>query len=259
MGEASISGLVDDGAEYVTRGDPVKRIVIGGLLVAFSVLIVPVVYIFGYYVAVLRETIAGGDAPPAFTSDTLGQRFMDGLSGVVITLGHMLPVLLVFSVTTAGIWLGVTNGSESVAVAGFLLAMLFAVVMLLYFSWVLPGALALYAKEDNMTAAFSISELWKIITSKAYLIAYGLSVVLLGVVGVGAGIVGFIPFIGFLLVGFIQFPAIVFSYRMYGKAVGDLYDSGEEVSDGDGSDDAGGEWGDDASGDSSAGWSDSNQ
>ena len=227
MSHSSATGMAEDAFNYTIDGDVVRRVAIGGLLVSFSILILPLVYVFGYYVNVMQQTIRGDDKPPVFSGDRVTERLKTGLEGLVVSIGHSIPVIVLAGGIVVGIALTVLGGTTEGApgMTGSVLVIMALIgsgVMLvgsLYLGLVIPAGMLLYADTGRISAAFSPSELKEVILVKPYLIAYLFSAVLLTAAGVVGGIVGLIPFVGFLFIGFFQFPAIVASYRMFTLAV----------------------------------------
>lgn len=221
MGEYSTTGLLEEAVEYTAEGDVVKRVLIGGLLVSFSVFVLPVVYILGYYIDIFRETINGADTPPVFSTDNVGVRLKRGLGATVVSLIYSLPVLILFVVVFAvvlggGSLSGMTEGGS--VILALIITSVIGIVGSVYAAAVTPAAFALYADSGSITGAFSLTGMKEIISTKQYIVAILLSFVILTVSGVITVMVSLIPLIGFLLVGFVQFPMIVISYRMFGRA-----------------------------------------
>lgn len=220
MSEYSATELINDGIDYMGSGDVVKRVLIGGLLISFSILILPVIYIFGYYVDVFQQTINGEDTPPVFSTDDIGDRFKHGLGGIAVSVIHSIPVLTLFVVVVGGVvGLGYSTGiGEGSLILAAILGGGIGLIGSVYLGLVFPAALLLYVDTGSITDTLSVTDLKSIITCKQYIIAFILSFALLNVAGLIAGLIGLIPFIGFLFIGFIHFPAIVVSYRMFGQA-----------------------------------------
>ena len=220
MDEYSTTGLLEEAVGYAVEDDVVKRVLIGGLLVSFSVLVVPIVYILGYYVDIIRETINDSDTPPVFSTEDVGVRLKRGLGAAVVSLIYSLPVFLLYIVVFVvvvgtGSLSGMTEGSIVVAL---LLTTVIGLVGSVYAAAVTPAALILYADTGSITGAVSLTGMKEIISCKQYMIAFLLSFVILTVFGIVAVLVSLISFIGILCIGFIQFPVIVISYRMFARA-----------------------------------------
>jgi hypothetical protein len=220
MDEYSTTGLLEEAVGYAVEDDVVKRVLIGGLLVSFSVLVVPIVYILGYYVDIIRETINDSDTPPVFSTEDVGVRLKRGLGAAVVSLIYSLPVLLLYVAVLVGV-LGVGSLSgltEGSIILALLITSVVGIVGSVYAAAVTPAALTLYADTGSITGAVSLSGMKDIVACKQYMVAFLLSLIILTVSGVIAVVVSFIPFVGFLFIGFIQFPVIVVSYRMFARA-----------------------------------------
>lgn len=219
MSDRSATAVLEDAIDYTTYDDPVTRIGIGGMLMAFSMLVLPFVYVFGYYVDVIRGTLRGEDTPPVFSGDRIGDRFKHGVMGIVVALIHSIPLAVVIVGWAGVIGFGYAGAIDGLfIVAGFFGGLVVLGLMSLYVGFVVPAALLLYADTGSVSDAFSINALRELVTAKQYLVAYVFSLVLFSITGTAGGVVGLIPFVGVVVVGFVQFPAMVASSRMFAQA-----------------------------------------
>lgn len=212
--------MLEEGFSYPAKGEnALGRNIIGGLLVAFSILIVPALAYYGYLVRVLRSTVAGDPDPPEF--EDWGEMIFDGIKMLVITVVYgIVPFaiagfIVVFGVV-GGAAAGDTAGGGIVAGFGFLgiLVFFFASLVLLY---VLPAALTNFATEENVGAAFDFTTIGTVLTSSDYVIAWLLPVVVYMVVSVINFILG-LTIIGLVLVPWVTFYAFVAIFQMFGQA-----------------------------------------
>ena len=216
--------MFEDGLSYPARGDWLGRTVIGGLLVAFSFLIVPAILATGYLIDALERTVAGDEEPPAF--DDWGTLFIRGLVGTVITIVYSVVPLVVFGglafvlIAVVGIAGGAGEAGGIVAglgVAALLLLglLLLPVVFLIYY--LVPAALTNYAIQDELSAAFDFGTIKPILLSSEYLIAVLLPLVVAVLLWIATSILA-LTGIGLLLVPFVQFYGQLAVFRMFGSA-----------------------------------------
>lgn len=230
--------MLGDAIGYPARGeDAFTTVLVGGLLpvlatliglvglalsvllVGFAILplaLVPVLALFGYYVAVLRSTVAGKPDPPRFRS--WKRLLVDGLRFVAVSIAYAVPFVLL-----VGAFVAVVAASEAavgdpvaetiVAVGAAVTALLAAGSMLAY-AYLQPLALANLAREDRLGAAFDLGTLREAGISRAYAVAWLLGAV---VWFVGGAIEGTLWVV---LVGlFVGFYADVVRYYLYGHGL----------------------------------------
>jgi hypothetical protein len=176
----------------------VKLLIAAGILAAgilLSWLIIPAFLagflLTGYGVEVTRRVMRG-DAQTLPAWDDWGKLFTDGLMVWIIGLVYALPLI------AFGLCLGTPIGfmSEDTAVASLLgswlgcLNLLWGIVM----SFLLPPAIALYVKEDDLGAAFRFGEILALVRDNftIYLVTVLMSWVAyvvgwLGVIACGVG------------------------------------------------------------------------
>ncbi|RJX43625.1 hypothetical protein DM826_05075 [Halonotius aquaticus] len=214
--------MLEDGFSYPLRGEWVGRTIIGGILGYFSVLILPAIILYGYFVEVLRTTARGRDEAPEF--DDWGEMIKDGVIGLVISIVYaIIPFGIVGIISTVFLGGGAALGGDgggALAGLGFLtLLLLIPLVFVIYY--IVPAAITAYATEDKISAAFSFSILKPILLNGSYFIAV-LTPVLVAVVIWIATTVLAITVIGLLLVPFLQFYGQVAIFRMFGLAYRDV-------------------------------------
>jgi hypothetical protein len=223
--------MFEEGLSYPLRGDSaLGRIVVGGLLSLASVLVVPGILVLGYLVRVLDSAARTEREPPAF-EDWAGL-LADGLQAIVITVVYgVLPVALVgFSVLVLGAG-GAAESSLGGVVAGLgFLGFLVSLVALVFLYYLVPAALANFAIEDSMAAAFDAGMLKRTLLSVDYFIAWLIPFVLAFFVNLVTGVLAF-TIIGLVFVPFIQFYTNVAVFYMFGRAVGKVNDVATVASD----------------------------
>lgn len=220
--------MFEEAIRYPWNGERrVETIAIGGVLTLLSVLVFPAFLVYGYVVRVVRQVSAGEtETPPVF--DDWEALFVDGLKVFVVTLVYSLVPMAVFAlaVFTWFVPVFVTAGEapRTLGVAGVLLGLavaLLALVASLAMVYVVPAAVAAFARTGRVGAAFSPRELRSVGGSGAYatgwLVAFGV-LVLASVVtsAVSATVVGAV------LVPFVTFYGTVSAAYAIGDGISDL-------------------------------------
>ena len=155
--------MLGDALSYLKNSDDwIPTLLIGGVLSALSVLILPAFVIQGYLVRVLRGAAKADRAAPSFTD--WGGLAVDGLKlfvvSVVYGLAAMVPIVAVlFAVFgISSVTADPTTGAPNAAVGILgLLATLFVLVFGLAVGYFAPAGYANFAVEDSLGAAFDVS------------------------------------------------------------------------------------------------------
>lgn len=201
--------------EYpMEHDDWVKTILIGGILSILSVLIVPIIIVYGYIVQVLRHRLAGEPQPPTF--DDWETLLVDGLQVFVITVVYLLIPIIVGAVTVGGSVIAVATGTRGGLLAGgagILIGLLVSFLLALVFGYVAVAGIVNFASEEQFGAAFDFGTLRPILVDGDYAVAWLLSVGVFIGVGVVTGVLNIVPFIGGIIGAFVVFYAqIVAAY-----------------------------------------------
>jgi hypothetical protein len=210
--------MIEDGFSYPMRGDWVGRIIIGGVLAIFSILVLPAFILFGYLVAVIRETIAGKDEPPEFAH--WGELLKDGFIAIVISFIYsIVPVVVIGGIGAVLLGGGSAVGGDGGGLlAGFgVLSILLLIPIFFLIYYIVPAAISAYADQNAIGAAFSLERLKPVLLSSSYLVAV-LSPIIVGVAIQVATAVLSITVVGLVLVPFLQFYGNVAIFRMFGNA-----------------------------------------
>jgi len=228
---------IEAALRYPWTGDRnVERVAIGGLLGLFGILFVPILFVNGYLVRVLRAVSAGEtETAPAF--DDWGELLVEGLSATVIGAVYFgVPLLLVavgFLVSFLPVLVGAGVGSDGgVAAGGFLgilgmlAVQLLGGILFLVAGYLLPGAVAAYARTDSVGAAFSPSTVRTIVTNREYAMAWLFAFAINVLAGVATN-VAFVTIVGILFVPFISFYGQVACTYAIGRGVADIPLDGE--------------------------------
>ncbi|MGM0605077.1 MAG: DUF4013 domain-containing protein, partial [Halobacteriota archaeon] len=223
--------MIQESLQYL-RGadDPLRTVLIGGVLLVLSPLLIPVFTVTGYLLAVLRRTARGDEEPPIF--DEWVDTTIDGakawlvlavyvvLPAIVLAIAGILAAVSVFSVANMPAELSAVAGVVGFSlVASLLLVGTIAAIAGLY---VTPAAIANYADTGQIRSGFAIGTLWPVLTSRTYLVGWlTAAVVVLGGSFV-SGFVGSIPVAGVILAAFVSFYALVAAYYVIGCTWGDV-------------------------------------
>ena len=138
-------------------------------------LILAVALLNGYGVEITRRVIRGNlDALPEW--DDWGKLFADGLKAWVIGIVYSLPIIII------AICLSIPIGAlgENAQEASSLLSLFLSCISLLYamaLSLVLPAAIAFYADEDDLGAAFRFGDVFGLVFNNlsTYLVTFIMS------------------------------------------------------------------------------------
>lgn len=221
--------MFEDAIRYPWTGDErLETIAIGGVLSLLGVLIVPTVLVFGYVVRVLRRVSAGEtESPPAFGDwESL---LVDGLKAFVVAVVYGAVPAIVFTLAVLS-WIlpfSVTTGGEPAAgpnlflVAVGLLVLALSLVASVAAVYLVPAAVAAFARTGRLGAAFSLAELRAIAGdrdyAKGWLVAVAVSI-LASIVGGALSA----TFAGAVLVPFVSFYGTVASAYAVGAGVSEI-------------------------------------
>lgn len=213
-----------------------KRMLIGtALAITGAILVIPGIFLQGYFLRSMRAGAAGETVPPAF--DDWMDMFVDGLKVALVTivwvglpvllLNVVLPIVLTFVIGIGSVGAGAvgagagagSSGGLPVAVGalvgglGLVLIVVFVLgfVLTLALSYFLPAAIVGLATQDRLGAAFQLGAIWNVASTKEYLVGMLILVVAFTVLNVVAAL------LSILIVGFaLQFYLLV----AYGHFIG---------------------------------------
>ncbi len=179
-----------------------SRFVVGTALILanYVIPIVPAIFVGGYILRVMRQTL-NGQEPALPEWDDWGRLAKDGLSVALINLVYSFPALALlmggmalyfvgtlsfpFAASTGGkpqeqaiSILLITLGSMAVLFLSMLLGMLFSIAGMI----AMPVATAHFVAQDSLGAAFRVRRWWRILTADklSYLIGW---VIVIGLTG----------------------------------------------------------------------------
>ena len=198
---------LDEAVRYPTRSDSwIKTVLIGGILIFFGFLLVPLFLVYGYIVRSIGAVLADDPSPPEF--DEWGELFVDGALAWIISVVYLLVPLLVAGFTVGGSIAAVATGSEIGAAAGaggLLVGLTISTILSLAFGYLAVVAVVNFAREGQFGAAFDLDVIKTVALDRDYAIAWLVSV---GVFLI-AGVVSSIPFVGWIITPFVSFYAAI--------------------------------------------------
>lgn len=212
--------MLGDALSYpLNSDDRIATILVGGVLSALGFLVVPAFIVQGYLVRVLRDAAKGETAAPSFTD--WGSLIVDGVKLFVVNLVYSL-VVVVPTLAVLALFVPTSVRTDPGGVpaqppdAGFGLVALVGVLVVLLFgllvAYFLPAAMANFAVEDSLGAAFDLSTIWTAATTGEYFVGWVLALV----VGVVGGLVG--AALSTIVVGiFVLFYVQVVTYYLWGR------------------------------------------
>lgn len=217
--------MFQEAINYPRNSDSaIKNIAIGGLLLFFSFLFVPVLAVLGYVLRALRMVMDGQEELPEW--DNWGEMIVDGLKVFAIAfLYSLVPVIIAFVGLAASGALGAIAGDSAGigAAVGLIAFVAFLAIFLvsLALAYVLPAAVVAFAREDRIGAAFSPDELRPLLFSRTYatgwLVAFGIGLLSGIVIGLLNAIV-----IGVILAPFVSFYANLAGIHAIGEAIREM-------------------------------------
>lgn len=196
------------------------KTLIGALVLFFSFLIIPVFFLYGYMIKIMRNVMDGLEEPLPEWEDW-GQLLKDGFAVIVATLVYTLPIWILmccsilFFIPAAG-----TEGNAAEILAGIgVLAMVVMSCLIFLFAIALalisPAIAIQYAREGNLSACFRFSEVLAMTRDNigdiliTLLVIFGLSFAL--------SLVGLIPFIGWIISFLTSVYLIFVTGQLYGQ------------------------------------------
>lgn len=219
--------MLSESLNYLRESDDaVLTIAIGGLLFILSVFLVPVVFVSGYLMRVLRQTSNGNDEPPVF--DDWGDLGVDGLKTAGISVVYsVIPLMLLAVVGIFGIGLAVAGLGDSAAgglIGGTvaLILVVFGFVLSIAGAYVTPAALLNFAETDRLAAGFELRSIWTIITTKAYAIGWLTAMAVIFGGAIVVSLLSIVPILGTLAGLFVQFYALVAAFYIFGHTWSDI-------------------------------------
>lgn len=219
---------INDALTYPTEHDEwIQTVLIGGILLLFGFLLLPLFLVYGYIIRVIQHRLDGDPEPPTFGE--WEDLFIDGIKTFIIGLVYMLIPAAVGAFMVGGSIATMATGTRSGAaagMAGLALGMLVTFALSLVFGYVAAAAIVNFANEERIGAAFDFTTLKTIALSRDYGIAWGLSIVVLVAANVVVGVLNVIPFLGFVIGVFVIFYAQIVAAHLWVDGYNDALDGG---------------------------------
>lgn len=189
--------------------DWILTVLIGGGLVFFGFLFVPILLVYGYMVEVMRGGVAGDAEPPRF--EAWGDLLVDGTRAFVVVMAYQIvPAVVGGGLLALLVLIGVGSESGAITILGIVLGGGLWAVLAFAFGYVGMAGVVNLAVEDEIGAAFDIDTLGTVATSKDWLVAWAVYLALTFV----AGIVGSLG----ITYPFASFYALSAGSRAFGEA-----------------------------------------
>ncbi len=226
----NIGEILSDAVKYPSSDW--KKILTLGIFIILSFVIIGIFFALGYFLRILKSTIAGIDELPAF--DDWGDMFVDGLKVLVI---YIIYMFIPFAVILVGVFASVasiihTNPTIQTVPTSFFAILgitgLIGLILVWIFALFAYMALANMALYDEIEAAFRFSEILdkiKMIGWGKYILWYIVIWVVGLIIGFIAGLLHIIPIIGFIIAVLVIYPY----YAMFlARSIGLIFVSSEE-------------------------------
>ena len=142
----------------------IGKIAIGTVILFFSFLIIPVFFLIGFQIAVVRNVLDGEEDPmPAW--DNWGQLFMDGLVVSIAQFIYALPIILlgacswlVFLVPAFGAGSDLETALAGGATIGFFAVICIIILLSIALAFLVPAIYVQYARTGEFGSMFRIGE-----------------------------------------------------------------------------------------------------
>jgi hypothetical protein len=189
--------MLSDALSFPRGGDDwLPTLLLGGVLTVLGFLILPALVVQGYLVRVANHAAGGERTPPSFTR--WGELLVDGVKLFVVTLVYGLLVVVPFVLLTVAVAVFVVpagpetaiaegapasatgatpGGGGGAALALFALALVVLGVAGVLVAYLLPAAVANFAIEGRLRAAFALRTVVAGALTTDYAVAWVLAVV----------------------------------------------------------------------------------
>ena len=222
-----IGEVIGDSIKYPSQNW--KKVIILGILSIISFLIIPVFLVLGYFLRIIKATIAGSDELPEF--DEWGDMLIEGLKVFIVELIYfIIPAIIIIIGTWASLGsLIAAQGAgiaSSTAIFGLLGGfMLIGVIIAIVIGLIATIAIANMAYYDGeLSAAFKFSEIMDHISQIGwvdYIIWYIVMILIAFVIGIISSI------LNALIIGIVLTPLIIapFAQMFYARSLALLFTS----------------------------------
>ncbi len=211
----NISDIISDSIKYPSS-DWSKVLILGVIFIA-SILVVPILLVYGYLFRVIKATLAGLDELPEF--DEIGEMFVDGLKIFVVGIVYAIPVAIISWIV--GLITGTGMGTTTAGLGPAMIGAFMASNMILIIVAIIIGLVEVVAivnmayYNGDLGAAFRFSEILDRIAQIGwgkYIVTY-IVIAILSFIGFLIGVLTM-----FVLIGFILLPLVIAPYiTMFGS------------------------------------------
>lgn len=198
--------------------DWIAKIGIGGLIVLFSFLIIPIPLLVGYALRVTRN-VADGHPTPLPEWNDFGNMFVQGLMAIIGAIIWFIPVLIlaccmVFGITTLGAATGNTDTSNASGLMGLVVLCFqcLTVVLSIALSFFVYAPITRFALNNRIETFWDFQGAWNFIRANIgnYVVAFLLALVANFIGGFGV----ILCFIGVI---FTTFWSYLVSAHLFGQ------------------------------------------
>jgi len=196
------------------------KLVIGDIMILFSFLIVPIFFLQGYLIEIIRN-VMGGEEHPLPEWNNWGVRFKDGLNLTIAGLIYTSPLWLALccsgvSVLPAAMSEGdLTEVTTLLSVSGFSLMACLAFLFLWAYAAIAPAIAIQYAREGTLASTLRLGEVFAIV--REHLGDIVLAVIVIMVLGAVLSLLGLIPLIGWIFSVGIAIYVLFVTGHLYGQ------------------------------------------
>lgn len=217
--------MIADALRYQTQGDDwVKRVALGGVVLFFGFLVVPLFTFQGYMLEVMRRVLRGEtETPPAWDDLDLVALTVDGLRHFLVVLGYGLGLTLLLAIPGAMLVGGSLSDSGGLLLVGALVLGLLYLAGTLAMAVVLPVATGNFVRTDSVGGGFDFDVIRTLGTNRTMLIAVVMAFGVNILVSVGATVLGF-TLVGYLAVPFLAFGGQSGIMYVWGRGFADAYE-----------------------------------
>lgn len=213
------------------------KLIIGDIMILFGVFIVPVLFLQGYMIEIIRNVMRGEEQPlPEWNN--WGEKFKDGLNLTIAGLIYTAPLWIALCFSTIAILPAalsegdMADATALLSIGGFSFMACLAALFFLAYAVIAPAIAIQYAREDTLASTLRFGEVFAIV--RQHLGNIILAVVVIMVLGAVLSLLGVIPVIGWIFYAIssvLVFYATGHLYGQIGAKAGGLDDFVEKTAD----------------------------
>lgn len=223
-----IGEIISDAVRYPSSDW--KKVIIYGIFFILSMLIIGILFVPGYFLRIIKSTLAGYDELPEF--DEWGDMIIDSLKVIVVSIVYFIIPIIVVSIgafASISTLMGSTSVMDPTALVGLGITAIIGLILAFIFGLFACVAIANMALYNEMGAAFKFSEILDRISMIGWgkYIAWYIVMIIIGIVGgFIAGIVIMIPlYIGYIIALLVIYPYL---YMLFARSQALIFASSEE-------------------------------